>query len=264
MPQPPPTSFKALADRPASRFRRLCRDGERPLRALTDNRGVSQPAVSKHWAFSNSPGWWRPNTKVARDGIIARSRRIGPPDRLDKQMAGFWESRLQRPRRFCLKRRDNETKRRAETRSAIVERDIALRREKVWRAPYANTPDRGWLMKNDFKPCRRPPFNLRGDWGACGNAGPRRRANRTLSYTWNFAHDDAAYDLRCSDLYAHAQRARGPPTAWSSWASGRIRSRLSRASRGVDSSYAKAARQSLARDRTEVAVLRLILQGSVH
>ena len=41
--------FKALAD-PTRRaiFERLARDGEQTVRALTDQAGVSQPAVSKH------------------------------------------------------------------------------------------------------------------------------------------------------------------------------------------------------------------------
>ncbi len=41
--------FSALAD-PTRRaiFERLCRGGEQSVRALTDQAGVSQPAVSKH------------------------------------------------------------------------------------------------------------------------------------------------------------------------------------------------------------------------
>jgi DNA-binding transcriptional ArsR family regulator len=41
--------FKTLAD-PTRRaiFERLTRDGEQTVRALTDQAGVSQPAVSKH------------------------------------------------------------------------------------------------------------------------------------------------------------------------------------------------------------------------
>jgi DNA-binding transcriptional ArsR family regulator len=45
----PDMLFKTLAD-PTRRaiFERLCRDGELTVRALTDQSGVSQPAVSKH------------------------------------------------------------------------------------------------------------------------------------------------------------------------------------------------------------------------
>ena len=43
--------FSTLAD-PTRRaiFERLVRDGEQTVRALTDRAGISQPAVSKHWA----------------------------------------------------------------------------------------------------------------------------------------------------------------------------------------------------------------------
>jgi DNA-binding transcriptional ArsR family regulator len=43
--------FSTLAD-PTRRalFERLRRDGEQTVRALTEQAGVSQPAVSKHWA----------------------------------------------------------------------------------------------------------------------------------------------------------------------------------------------------------------------
>jgi len=45
----PDALFKTLAD-PTRRaiFERLCREGELTVRALTDQSGVSQPAVSKH------------------------------------------------------------------------------------------------------------------------------------------------------------------------------------------------------------------------
>src|SRR4030088_3856643 len=45
----PDVLFKTLAD-PTRRavFERLCRNGEQTVRALTDQSGVSQPAVSKH------------------------------------------------------------------------------------------------------------------------------------------------------------------------------------------------------------------------
>ena len=46
---PPNKLFTTLAD-PTRRalFERLCREGELTVRALTDQAGVSQPAVSKH------------------------------------------------------------------------------------------------------------------------------------------------------------------------------------------------------------------------
>jgi uncharacterized protein YndB with AHSA1/START domain len=47
----------------------------------------------------------------------------------------------------------------------------------------------------------RPPlkthrFNLRGDWGGVLDCEVLAvEPHRTLSYTWNFAHDDAAFNL---------------------------------------------------------------------
>ena len=51
-------------------------------------------------------------------------------------------------------------------------------------------------MKNDFKPVVGHRFNLRGDWGGVLDCEVLAvEPNKTLSYTWNFAHDDAAYNL---------------------------------------------------------------------
>ena len=52
-------------------------------------------------------------------------------------------------------------------------------------------------MKNDFQPVVGHRFSLRGDWGGVLDCEVLAiEPNRTLSYTWNFAHDDAAYDLK--------------------------------------------------------------------
>ena len=52
-------------------------------------------------------------------------------------------------------------------------------------------------MKNDFKPVVGHRFNLRGDWGGVLDCEVLAvEPNKTLSYTWNFAHDDAAYNLK--------------------------------------------------------------------
>jgi uncharacterized protein YndB with AHSA1/START domain len=52
-------------------------------------------------------------------------------------------------------------------------------------------------MKNDFKPVVGHSFNLRGEWGGVLDCEVLAvEPNKTLSYTWNFAHDDAAFDLR--------------------------------------------------------------------
>src|SRR5436853_3727722 len=83
-----------------------------------------------------------------------------------------------------------------ETRSVIVEREISHPPEKIWRALTQPHLMEEWLMKNDFKPAVGHRFNLRGDWGGVLDCEVLAiEANRTLSYTWNFAHDDAAYNL---------------------------------------------------------------------
>ena len=81
-----------------------------------------------------------------------------------------------------------------ETRSVVVEREIAASPEKVWRAITQPHLIEEWLMKNDFKPDVGHRFMLRNE--------PRPQVNvvidcevlaveqhRTLSYTW------AAYGL---------------------------------------------------------------------
>ena len=85
----------------------------------------------------------------------------------------------------------------AETRSVVVERDIAHPPEKPWRALTQPHLIEEWLMKNDFAPRVGHRFNLRGDWGGVLDCEVLVvEPNRELSYTWNFAHDDAAYNLQ--------------------------------------------------------------------
>jgi uncharacterized protein YndB with AHSA1/START domain len=83
-----------------------------------------------------------------------------------------------------------------ETRSVVVEREIAHPPEKLWRALTQPHLIEEWLMKNDFSPSVGHRFNLRGDWGGVLDCEVLAvEPNRRLSYTWNFAHDDAAFDL---------------------------------------------------------------------
>ena len=84
-----------------------------------------------------------------------------------------------------------------ETRSVVVEREIPLPPEKLWRALTQPHLIEEWLMKNDFAPVVGHRFNLRGDWGGVLDCEVLAiEPNKTLSYTWNFAHDDAAYNLK--------------------------------------------------------------------
>jgi Activator of Hsp90 ATPase homolog 1-like protein len=129
-----------------------------------------------------------------------------------------------------------------ETRSVVVERDIPHPPEKIWRALTQPHLIEEWLMKNDFKPVVGHRFNLCGDWGGVLDCEVLAvEPNRTLSYTWNFAHDDAAYNLKSVVTFTLSlpRQARGPACAWSSRASGRIRSRPMAAPRRGGSSSSR-------------------------
>ena len=84
-----------------------------------------------------------------------------------------------------------------ETRAVVVEREMPHPPEKLWRALTQPHLIEEWLMKNDFKPAVGHRFNLHGEWGGVLDCEVLAvEPNRTLSYTWNFAHDDAAYNLK--------------------------------------------------------------------
>jgi uncharacterized protein YndB with AHSA1/START domain len=84
-----------------------------------------------------------------------------------------------------------------ETRSVTIEREFAHPPEKIWRALTQPHLIAEWLMKNDFKPTVGHRFNLHGEWGGVLDGEVLAiEPNKTLSYTWNFAHDDAAFNLK--------------------------------------------------------------------
>jgi len=84
----------------------------------------------------------------------------------------------------------------SETRSVVVERDMPHPPERIWRALTQPDLIAEWLMKNDFKLALGHRFNLRGDWGGVLDCEVLAiEPNKTLSYSWNFAHDDAAFNL---------------------------------------------------------------------
>ena len=72
-----------------------------------------------------------------------------------------------------------------ETRTVVVEREIAFPPEKIWRALTQPHLIEEWLMKNDFKPAVDHRFNLRGDWGAVECQVLAIEPHKTLSYTWS-------------------------------------------------------------------------------
>lgn len=84
-----------------------------------------------------------------------------------------------------------------ETRTVIVEREFPHPPERVWRALTQRHLVEEWLMKNDFEAVVGHHFKLRGDWGGVLDCEVLAiEPYESLSYTWNFAHEDAAYNLQ--------------------------------------------------------------------
>lgn len=80
--------------------------------------------------------------------------------------------------------------------SVVIERELPHPPERVWRALTQPHLIEEWLMKNDFAPAVGHRFNLRGDWGGVLDCEVLVvEPQKTLAYTWNFAHDDPAYNL---------------------------------------------------------------------
>jgi uncharacterized protein YndB with AHSA1/START domain len=76
------------------------------------------------------------------------------------------------------------TKPAIETRSVVVEREIAFPPEKIWRALTQPHLIEEWLMKSDFKPVVDHRFKFSADWGAVECQVMAIEPNKTLSYTW--------------------------------------------------------------------------------
>ena len=80
--------------------------------------------------------------------------------------------------------------------TVVVERDIAHPPEKLWRALTQPHLIEERLMKIDFMPAVGHRFILHGDWGGVLDCEVLVvEPNRELAYTWNFRHDDAAFNL---------------------------------------------------------------------
>jgi DNA-binding transcriptional ArsR family regulator len=87
--------FKTLAD-PTRRaiFERLCKDGEQTVGAITARAKVSQPAVSKHLGVLKQAGLVRDRQDGRQTHYSAQVRALAPLLDWTNQMAGFWETRL--------------------------------------------------------------------------------------------------------------------------------------------------------------------------
>ena len=71
-----------------------------------------------------------------------------------------------------------------ETRTVVVEREIAYPPEKIWRALTEPHLIEDWLMKTDFEPVADRKFKLTGDWGAVDCQVLKVEPQRTLAYSW--------------------------------------------------------------------------------
>jgi DNA-binding transcriptional ArsR family regulator len=91
----PDAVFRSLAD-PTRRalFERLSREGERTVRMLTDNSGVSQPAVSKHLGVLKHAGLVRARRKGRQTHYRARPLGLAPLVDWMSFYSAFWHGRL--------------------------------------------------------------------------------------------------------------------------------------------------------------------------
>lgn len=98
----------------------------------------------------------------------------------------------------------------ADTRTVVIERDIAHPPEKLWRALTQPHLMEEWLMKNDFAPTVGHKFNLRGEWGGVLDCEVLEIAPlETLSYSWDYRHEDPAYNLRSVVTFTLTKTAAG-------------------------------------------------------
>ena len=89
--------FTALAD-PTRRalFERLSREGELTVRLLTDDSGVSQPAVSKHLGVLKHAGLVRARHKGRQTHYTVRPQGLAPLVDWMTYYSRFWHNRLDR------------------------------------------------------------------------------------------------------------------------------------------------------------------------
>jgi DNA-binding transcriptional ArsR family regulator len=93
----PDTIFKTLAD-PTRRaiFERLSRDGELTVRALTDQAGVSQPAVSKHLGVLKFAGLVRNRRAGRQTHYSIEPQGLAPLIDWMGLYGAFWRDRFDR------------------------------------------------------------------------------------------------------------------------------------------------------------------------
>ncbi len=91
----PDVLFKTLAD-PTRRaiFERLSRDGELTVRALTDQSGVSQPAVSKHLGVLKLAGLVRDRPAGRQTHYSAEPQALAPLIDWMSLYGDFWREKF--------------------------------------------------------------------------------------------------------------------------------------------------------------------------
>jgi DNA-binding transcriptional ArsR family regulator len=91
------TLFKTLAD-PTRRaiFQRLTRDGEQTVRVLTDQAGVSQPAVSKHLGILKLAGLVRDRREGRQTHYSALPQGLAPLIDWMSLYGAMWHDRFDR------------------------------------------------------------------------------------------------------------------------------------------------------------------------
>jgi DNA-binding transcriptional ArsR family regulator len=89
--------FSGLGD-PTRRaiFERLCREGEQTVWMLTEEAGVSQPAVSKHLAVLKHCGLVHDRRQGREVHYSARPQALAPLIDWMNHYAGFWRERFDR------------------------------------------------------------------------------------------------------------------------------------------------------------------------
>ncbi len=89
-----------------------------------------------------------------------------------------------------------------QTRSVVVEREIAQPAAKIWKALTQSHLISEWLMTNDFAPEIGHKFKLKGEWGGVLDCEVLDiEPERSLSYTWDHASDDPLYALKSVVTY---------------------------------------------------------------
>lgn len=97
-----------------------------------------------------------------------------------------------------------------ETRSVIIERDIAQPAARIWKALTQSHLMSEWLMANDFDLKVGHTFKLRGEWGGVLDCEVLAiDPERSLSYTWDHANDDPLYALKSVVTYTLTPTATG-------------------------------------------------------